>query len=497
MPLKRFGFAKATEGEIKTPKLLRVGKDIEFEGDTFIFLGKEIKRGVVYPTSLEQREIKITENIYLIPNLGDLLRNTRELVDYTMALRDKLGFDKLFYAPGIPPHLLPVFFYLGYDIFDDSREKLEPYSLIGPAENSSISNFTEFMLQETLKAFNAGRLRELVESIPDNKAKEILRILDLKYYEKQELFWPIWAPTLNAVSHDSLFRPDIQRWLQRLKERYIKPLYAKYLLFLPCSAKKPYSISKSHREMRKHIKSTMHEVILTSPLALVPRELEAFYPAQNYDIPVIGHWYEEEKKMIREAVQWYLEKFQYEGIISYLPESMRFLEDILRENGAEMIWGHDLKELERVTRKIDYHVPGREVLRENLGVLAAYQFGIDPEIMKDTTIKGRFPRIDIWKGKRRLFGYNPEKGMLTLTKDSAEILLKENRYTVKIDDFHPEGDVFAAGIMDASPEIREGDEVTVAFNQELRGWGTARMCAYDMLQERKGKAVKIRGRIKD
>ncbi|MCD6370611.1 MAG: DUF5591 domain-containing protein [Thermoplasmata archaeon] len=494
MIVKRFGFAKLTEGDISTPRLVKIGEDMKFEGTTPVFLGKDVKSGILYPPSLEQREVEISENIYLIPNLNDMLRNTKELVDYTLKIRNKLGFGKIFYAPGIPPHLIPIFFYLGYDLFDDSRERMDSYSLIGKVP-SGIDNFSKFILDESIRAFKFGRLRELVEGIPDNKAKEILRYLDLKYYREQERFWPIWNERLEAVSHDSLFRPDVQRWMRRLKERYRKPKYAKHLLLIPCSAKKPYSLSKTHREMKRHIKSTMHEVILTSPLGLVPRELESFYPAQNYDIPVIGHWYEEEIKMIRDMLSWYLEKFEYESIISYLPESMRFLNDILREYGAEIIWGNNLDALERETKKIDYHVPHGKILRESLGSLAAYQFNISPEYMEGIKVKGKYPRINIWNKGKRFFGYNIQKGMLTLTEESSRVLLRERKYVVWIDDFHPEGDVFAAGILNATPEIREGDEVAVAFDDELRAWGTARMCSYDMVNEKKGKAVKIRGKI--
>ena len=494
MLIKRFGFAKSTEGEISTPTLLITGKDIKIEERKFIFRDRNIEVEINYPPSIEQREIKIGENIYLIPNISTLLKNTRELVDYTINIRRKLGFDKLFYAPGVPPHLIPIFFYLGYDIFDNSREMLDNYSLIGKV-NDGEREFSSLIMRETIRAFNEGRLRELVESIADNKAKEILRHLDLEYYEEQEKFWPIWNKELNAITLDSLFRPDVHRWMQRLMERYEKPKYARYLLFLPCSAKKPYSISKSHREMKRYIKSTMHEVILTSPLTLVPRELEAFYPAQNYDIPVVGHWYEEEKKMIRDMVVWYLEKFLYDGIISYLPESMRFLEDVFKEYGVEAIWGNDLEKLERVTRKIDYHVSRVEVLKDNIESLATYQFGI-PWNFRDARIKGRYPRIEVWMKNTRLFGYNIEKGMLTLTEKSSQILLSKGKYVVRIDDFYPEGDVFAAGILDASSEIREGDEVVIAHGNELRAWGTARMCSYDMVHQKRGKAIKVRRKLK-
>ena len=499
MLVKRFGFAKITRGTIETPSIMKVGKDIKMEGNRVIILDREIKRDILYPPSIEQHTVELMPNFYLIPNISDMLRDTKEFVRYTINLRENLGYGAIFYAPGVEPHLIPALVYLGYDVFDDSREKIDAYSLIGKISQTyrpEDFSFTEFILNQTKIALENGKLRELVEGIADNKGKEILRILDLQYYPQVERFYPVWMPHLDAVSHDSLYRPDIRRYLQRLKERYRKPEYARYLLLLPCSAKKPYSLSRSHREMRMHIKSTMHEVIVTSPLGLVPRELESIYPARNYDIPVIGHWYEEEKKMIRDMLSWYLEKFKYEAIISYLPESMKFLEDVLKEYGAEMLWGKNLEDLSRQTKSLGYHVPRDKIYIENFKTLAKFQFGCCQDRMKDVKIRGRFPRVNLWIRGKRIFGYNPEKGMLTLTEESAQWLMEEKKYIVHIDDFYPEGDIFAMGILDASPEIREEDEVVVSHEGELRGWGIARMCAYDMVHEKKGKSVKIRGKIK-
>ncbi len=491
---KRFGLAKSTTELLETPLLLRVGQDVEFYESKFRFLDYEIVRGVIGSPSFMEREIKITEEIYLVPNILSMLKNTREFVDFTIDLRERIGYDKLIYAPGTPPNLFPIMVYLGYDIFDDSIEKLENYSFLGRGEG--IENFSELMLNQVKIALNGGSLRELAESVPDNKAKEILRYLDLKYYHIQERFYPIWHHTLNAVSLDSLYRPDVRRWIERLKERYDKPEWARHLLLLPCSARKPYSVSKSHRELRMHIKASMHEVILTSPIALVPRELERFYPAQNYDVPVIGHWYEEEKKLIAETLHWYLENFQYDVIISFLPESMKFLAPILKEFGAEQLWNRDFEKLEKLTKALNYHVNRHRIEIENLKSLARFQFGACEELFDGAKIKGRYQQTNIWKDGKRIFGYKMEKGMLTLTEESAKCLISKGRYVVHIDDFYPEGDVFAAGIMDATEEIREGDEVAVAYRNELRGWGIARMSSWDMMEQRRGKAVKLRGRLK-
>ncbi len=493
MIIKRFSFAKIAKNDIETPILLKCGKDVKIEGSSEIILEKEINRELLHPPSLGQREVEIDENFYLIPNINDLLRNTRELVDYTIKIRKKYGYNAIFYAPGAPTNLYPVLFYLGYDVFDDCMEKLNCYQLWGLSENCT-PGISENIFNMTLAAFKENRLREFVEGIPDNKSQEIIRYLDLNYYEEQEKFYPSYIPSLNAVSLNSLYRPDIVRWRERLKERYKKPEFGKYLLLIPCSARKPYSESNSHRAMRRATKSTMHEVILTSPLGLVPRELEVIYPAKNYDIPVIGHWYEEEKKMIRDMLSWYLEKFEYNGIISYLPESMKFLEDILNEYGANMIWDMNLEKLEKETKKLNYHVPWHRIMKDNFSSLARFQFSCCDDF-SDVKIYGRYPRVDFKKGKERYFGFDIKRGMLTLAEQSARELAEEGKYVVEIDDFYPEGDVFSVGILNANSEIREGDEVAIVHGGELRAWGIARMNSYDMINEKKGKAVKVRDRI--
>lgn len=497
---KRFGLAKITESsDISTPSLLRIGEDIVIENDKFFFLGKEYKRPVLYPPDVHQTEYPLGEDIYLVPNINTLLRDPKKFVDYTILLRSRLGYDKIFYAPGVPPHLIPVLVYLGYDLFDDSFSKLYSCSLTGCRKGESRDRFAEWIMRETLIALENDALRELAETVGDNTARAILRYLDLKYYNTVEQFFPLRLEKLNAITHDSLYRPDVLRWIKRLKERYIFPEYAKHLLLLPCSARKPYSESRTHREIISAVRSTMHEVILTSPLGLVPRELERFYPAQNYDIPVIGHWYEEEKRIIREMLEWLLEEHEYEAIISYLPESMRFLEDILEEFGAVAIWGRDLGLLAQETKKLGYRVSRKKVVTENMRVLSAFQFGKNDvlmDLMSDATVRGRFPKIDVMVNSERLFTHNPKNGMLTLTKLSAEIIASTGNYTVEIDDFMPQGDIFAVGVIGASDDIRCGDEVAVVHKGELRAWGTAKMCAWDMVNLQHGKAVKIRGRVK-
>src|SRR3989442_12245444 len=96
-----------------------------------------------------------------------------------------------------------------------------------------------------------------------------------------------------AYASESLTRPEIVRFRRRIRERYGKPPSARVLVLPPCSARKPYSTSRSHRRFRDAIlasadPSAGHEVIVTSPLGLIPRELERFYPPGADDIPGPG-----------------------------------------------------------------------------------------------------------------------------------------------------------------------------------------------------------------
>ena len=47
-------------------------------------------------------------------------------------------------------------------------------------------------------------------------------------------------------------------------------------VLLPCSARKPYSLSQSHRRFQMAVGDRAHELIVTSPLGLVPRDSKRF-----------------------------------------------------------------------------------------------------------------------------------------------------------------------------------------------------------------------------
>lgn len=103
--------------------------------------------------------------------------------------------------------------------------------------------------RRTAAFIKAGRLRELVDqrsfSSPYNVAA--LRVFDDECYSYQEEAAAVNGGRFSCNSVQSLRRPDVVRYVDRMADRYVPPQHKKILLLLPCSAKKPYHISKSHR----------------------------------------------------------------------------------------------------------------------------------------------------------------------------------------------------------------------------------------------------------
>ena len=280
---------------------------------------------------------------------------------------------------------------------------------------------------------------------------------------------------------------------------------------LPCSAKKPYSFSKSHKIFREKLFATknphiVHEVIITSPIGIVPRELELIYPASSYDIPVTGIWDENEKKMIRNLLKKYLENNSYEKIIAHLPkEIMEFINDIIKK---PIITCEDhptskksLKNLsESLTITVNKYdkVKSEKRLKENIECLASYQFGnnIANKLLNDCKIKGRYPNQKIFYDKTQLGMVIQDRGLISLTIDGADRVANEGKYWVKIyDDFDLVGSVFAPGIKNADNNIRIGDEVVVLKNNKLAAVGVAQMNGEEMKLSDYGEAVKVRHKI--
>ncbi|MDI6887747.1 MAG: hypothetical protein QMC98_03800, partial [Candidatus Thermoplasmatota archaeon] len=135
---------------------------------------------------------------------------------------------------------------------------------------------------------------------------------------------------------------------------------------------------------------------------------------------------------------------------------------------------------------------------DNMLTRACFQFGkpVGDKLVANCKILGKYPNLKLIKGDEQIGILTGERGLISLTLEGAKILADENSYLVKIDDFVPKGNIFAGGVIDATPEIRIGDDVAAVFKNELRAVGVATMSAKEMVESNRGIAVKVRARVR-
>ncbi|MBC7080700.1 MAG: DUF5591 domain-containing protein [Thermoplasmatales archaeon] len=472
------------------------------------------------------------EKIYVMANSKEAYSNPRDFVDYLAEIRGKIGY-KVLYAPAIAnPLNLPILSYCGIDLFDSvdlifkSRKKiyftsesefnldeLKEYPCSCAYCKNGIENFEdllfhnyEVMKNELIKVreyIANGNLREYVESKIhfSTHLASIIRIMDIEKYSYQEKRYPINGKKIIASLY-SFYRPDILRFRERICNIYRKPQSAKILLLLPCSSKKPYSKSKSHKKFIELISSfknrnVIHEVIVTSPLAIVPRELEYTYPSAHYDISTIGHWDKEEIDIIKKCFEKFIFKNNYEVIINHLsPPISSILEiDAINTCIDHPVSPSSLKNLSnalKICENFEYVSKERRDY-ENVFSMLYFQFSNPEKFMEKCVVRGNFPHYKLYYEGKQIASFVPERGLFSLTIEGGKKMGKN--YWVEIEDFYPKGSIFACGVVDADEKIRVGDEVIVFHENEVRAVGVAKMNSEEMVESSSGEAVKVRHHI--
>jgi len=468
-----------------------------------------------------------SDEVVVMPHAFEMRRDARAFGHRIKSLREAKGFSKLIYAPGMMEvSNMALLAYMGVDLFDSALLSYQsargllcrPEGTL-PAKDAPwlLHDISEASILEcNLKAawdelclirhmISVGRLRELAETRVNSTPWGVasLRLFDLECYDFQEAQTPVVGPRFYANSRQSLHRPDIERWRRRVLELWSPAPHKKVLLLIPCSAKKPYFTSKSHQVLRESLMSVpnaevVQELIITSPLGAVPRELELFYPAAQYDIPVTGNWDLEEQRMIREQVSSAASK-GFEKVVCHLGHGSDFVKesvDCLDTSEGSATSRESLHRLEEALTSLckSFERPPRGAERtEALASAAKFQFGRGGEALTSgCSVMGNYPYSKILDGRVQMGMLTPERGMISLTLDGASRLMPLKRYWVETQDFDLTGNLFAVGVKDADPGIRIGDEALILRNGQLEGVGIAAMSGREMTQLRKGEAVRTR-----
>lgn len=466
-----------------------------------------------------------TVEMVVVPNAYELRKDPRRILDSIVRLRRAAGFGRLLYLSGLgEPSTVALLAYMGVDLFDDALPRAAGISGIrlipeaeietGQDESGYNAKATEEELEKVRAFIQADRLRELADQrAPASPASvALLRIYDKEYFGYAEETCPVTGCRFSCNTTQSLRRPDIQRYKERISG-YMRPAHKRVLLLLPCSAKKPYHISKSHRAFSSAIHTGQHdtlvqEVIVTSPLGIVPRELDAFYPANSYDIPVTGEWKPEERAMIREMVGSVIDQ-GWDSVICHLGEDCGLVEglaDMTCTAVGDCTSPASIQNLDRALREATKGMEPADYLTDRNGQMRnmlIFQFGKEAaELLMDggTYAVGKFPyyklfREDADRGKVQLGMFTPERGGVSLTVEGAQILADGGFPTIEIGDFEIKGDLFAVGVLKADPGIRIGDEAIAVCNGRVRAVGVAMMCGREMADLKRGVAVKTRHKV--
>lgn len=454
----------------------------------------------------------------MVPCWHTAFSDPRRYVEWLVRLKTGLPPDTAFYAPASAlPSTAAILCYTGFDLFDFTAVDLETArgkfclpegvfegdlidegvcSCPGCRQGDLSMHNRDALVREILLArahILSSTLRDLVESrsrlFPGQVA--VLRFLD-REYGFIEPHIPVARPcTLRTTTGEALARVEVRRFADRVVTRY-RPPRAEVAVLLPCSARKPYSLSQSHRKFAAAIAGRALELIVTSPLGLVPRELERVYPAAHYDVPVTGYWDAEEKARVADVIARFLAKHRFRRVVAHL-EGGALEAACMAAKGAsvnlEVTAGGERPTSSPALRALSDALQGEPpVTHDVVRATASYQF--DCDLCTDgLTVKERFPELKVLRGKEPLFSLDSATGLLRPTLAGWQLL--PSGYRVEIDAFVPSGDILAPGVLGADPRIREGDEVFVTGPLAVAA-GRAAMPGPEMLRSRRGVAVRVR-----
>ena len=463
-----------------------------------------------HPDELKSGDAVIT------PNWHTLIDQPRILVKQLLTLKERTPPDTCWYFPGgALPENVAILVHAGFDLFDFTGVDLKTIQgkfclSDGDHPESSLSEglcqcpgcragdlkeHNRYALQQELALIRSrikeGTFREFLEGRIRTRPSyvSILRHLDRTPYMEQHTPTARSTPFI-ASSGDSIHRPEVKRYAERLLTRYIPPL-TDVAVLLPCSARKPYSLSQSHHKFTQAIRRRAHELILTSPLGLVPRDVELVYPAAHYDVPVTGYWDHEERYQIADTLAKYLMKHPYRRVIAHLDgDALIIAKDAADQAGItlESTCSTHPTDSDALRQLSDALSGEKKVKNHLLRGMVSMQFGYDLRV-PGLEAKGSYPEVIVKKNRQQVFSIEPTTGMLRPTFEGWAMI--DTGYRVYIDNFVPQGDILAPGVVEADPAIREGDEVLVIGDKAL-ATGRAVMSADEMVRSHRGVAVRVR-----
>ncbi|MDC1029437.1 DUF5591 domain-containing protein [Euryarchaeota archaeon] len=506
LPFDGLDLWEATEGLVLPPSL------VESNSGEFAVGGEILPiswQSLHHDLSLNNKDL--VPSIIILTDAPQLANQKGLLSEALFILRTRFP-SSLIWTPGIGgPDNCAILTWMGVDLFDLARSRHASslgviLSENGPREveesideDSSMSSQIiawKNSLAATRSAIRQGNLRELVEkqAISSPRSVERLRIHDARMSSLDGSVSGLSRVKgqfheLRCHSYSSRDDPLIQDWRQRVSLDHTPPEHqSKVLVLLPCSATKPYRLSSSHKRFSRSITSNaVHEVIVTAPLGLVPRELEDIWPAGNYDIPVTGDWDSDELIVIRKMISEYTSRNNYLRIINHsgIEITSESLEIIDTRKGLTAGSTEALENLNQIIEQSveDFNLINVKESKHRLGKLRAlsrFQHGTD-KWLDGTGIQGRPPIFTIRKDGTQLALWNPRLGRFSFTKACLPLLEESGEFPEAhlMPGFDWRGDLFSSNVIDFKGSIRIGDEILVYQDNLLIGSARAEAAGWE------------------
>jgi archaeosine synthase len=259
---------------------------------------------------------------------------------------------------------------------------------------------------------------------------------------------------------------------------------------------------------------------MTSPIGVVPQELELTYPAQHYDSVVTGRWTATEVEFVAEVLRRYLQRNEYPRVVAHVPEDYR---PVVERATADLAVDpeYTVEDHPTATASIanlmetlstESKFSRREREHNTVRAVADYMLGdgAGDDLFGEFETTSRYPKLQVRddgvstteasggssersSDGEQLAALVPNYGVLSFTLAGARRWVDSDAPTkrVRIDDFVPHGSALAPGVVDADDEIRVGDEVVVEGPSAF-GVGRAAMSGPEMTRSTRGIAVEVR-----
>ncbi|QEE17446.1 DUF5591 domain-containing protein [Promethearchaeum syntrophicum] len=532
-----------------------------------------------------------------IRNIFANLMQSKRILQWIIELKRKLPSNLLWIAGGkIFPQNYALALYMGFDIIDtrfifqmgmkglyispESTKWLRElsYPLCSCKHCQQLISYLNNMKKETPQVkslvlnhnfYSAiGELWRGKQSIADHTIRSyierkihssplavaFLRTIDTQYAKEINLRFPIMnSHPVMCIGSESYTRPEIINFINRVKNDITPAKKYKMVVILPCSAKKPYSQSRSHQKFIKTIRKAagkiyndIHQVIITSPTGVIPRELEKVFPAAHYDIPVTGEWDAYEIRSTAECLANWLKKYEFEKnspltVIAHLTGGYRKACEIAelflsRDNkyknkfnftysisqtddfGASSYDGlnnleseisENLKSISQDNTPSNNSKDYNKITKDEIIIKATldYQFGNGAgELIINNgaiIIKGKRPQYnEIYTydgaGKLLVGRLYVNTGLIKLAPRGAELLIPLGKHQISINEENLQGTtVFRPILKEIDPSVHPGDEmIVVNKNGKYLGVGELVQAPPDANLATSGMICKLRKKIK-